>query len=76
MRKGPCKICKNKDMNFHAAKAAKNNGPYLNSNLDKVSKKGNGLKCFPQAHFVSEDAVEARLVELEEPVQALQLIIF
>ena len=39
------------------------------------SQEGYRLDCFAQAHFVSEDSVDACLVQTDEPVERRQLVV-
>lgn len=41
-----------------------------------MTEEGNWLDGFPKTHFVSEDAVDALIVQIGEPVHAFQLVVF
>ena len=43
--------------------------------VQRPAQQGNGLQRLAKAHLVSEDAVEAMLVQADHPVKALQLVL-
>ena len=49
--------------------------PFYMLELSKERKQANSLNGLTKAHFVSEDAIQASLIETDHPVYTIKLVV-